>query len=186
MYNYILGEIKKFWDKTFIINKNLGIWFEVIYKWNKKNWEFFLYPYFEQNLHTYINFCFSEYEQKQLFEKLIKIPGIWPKTAYNISTISMEKLKSSLDKNDINFFTKIPWIWPKTAKRIIIELKENFNKIDLEKINVDEKLFKQISKTLVNLWYNKNEIIKLLQQCPIEFKEENLQQIIKWLLDNID
>jgi len=185
MFNYFSWKIKKYWEKTFLINEKFWIWLEICYQGNKKEWIFFIYPYFEQNLHTYINFCFDTIEQKKLFEKLIKIPGIGPKTAYNISTIPWDNLKQALENNDIKFFTKLPWIGPKTSKRIIVELKENFDKIDLEKINIDEKLFNQITKTLSNLWYNKKDIVELLQKCPIKLEEKNLQQIIKRLLDNL-
>jgi Holliday junction resolvasome RuvABC DNA-binding subunit len=57
--------------------------------------------------------------------------------------------------------------------------------MDIDKLQIDEKLFKKIVTMLSNLGYEKSQITQLLQKCEIPLKEENLQQIIKRLLDNL-
>jgi Holliday junction DNA helicase RuvA len=183
MFNFFKWKIKKFEEKIYLTNWNF--WFEVIYNWNQKEWTYFLYPYFEQNLHTYIYFCFDKINQKLLFEKLIKLPGIWPKTAYIISMIDENIPKKATEDFDINFFKNLPGIWPKTAKRILVELKDSFNKIEFNKLQIDEELFKKITTTLSNLGYDKNQVKSLLKECEIPLKEENIEKIIKRLLDNL-
>ncbi len=183
MFNYFVWEIKTIENKTFLMNN--FFWFQVLYKWNKTKWSFFLYPYRDQNLHTYIYFCFDNIKSKNLFEKLIKLPGIWPKNAFNIATIPEEKLKKIIDETNIKLLTQIPGIWPKTAKRIIIELKDQISKIDEEFLKENEEIVNKIVSTLTNLWYESKTIKKLLKTCPIKLEEKNLSNIIKRILDNL-
>ena len=174
MFNFVKGKILNIGGKIFVIDKNWIFWYEVIYKGDKKEGEFFLFPYFEQNFHTVIYFCFENLNQKKLFEKIVKIPWIWPKTAYNISIISPLVLDKILKEQNIDFLKQIPGIWPKTAKRIVLELKDT---LSVEKD--DNKLNWKIIKMLTNLWFDKEAITNALKKVDIEINEENLPLILK-------
>ncbi len=183
MFHYIVWEIMDL-DWTIFI-KNQFVWIQVYYTGNKKSWEFFLFPYYDQNFNTYNYFAFEEINQKNFFDKINKIPGIWPKTAYHISMIEPEILSKAVNEFDFKFFEAIKWIWPKTAKRILIDLKHTISEAEIKKLEIDQKLYKDILWSLKPLGYESKKIKKAIENCPIEMKQEKLGEIIKRVINNI-
>lgn len=151
----------------------------------KNHESFFLFPSFDQNNNSYNYLAFDDLEKKVFFEAIHKIPWIGVKTAYYISMMDQEKLKEAIDNFDTNFFQSIPWVWAKTAKRILVELKNSFSEEDISKLNIDEKLYKNITSSLKALGYDTKKIQTLLKECPVDLKEENKDKIIKRLIDNL-
>lgn len=69
-------------------------------------------------------FGFLELEDLTLFENLITVSGIGPKTALNIFSFGERKdIIEAIVKSDVGFFTSVPRLGTKNAQKIIIELK---------------------------------------------------------------
>ncbi len=100
-----------------------------------------------------------------LFQKLIAIGGIGPKTALAIlSPFDVEKVEEAILNGNANFLVKIPGIGKKTAQRIILELKGQLVKEESEKsIDIPEEVY----QILLNLGYRRKEIDKVLKDLPI-------------------
>lgn len=70
-------------------------------------------------------FGFLEQEDLKLFELLLGVPGIGPKTALNILNVATpETLRHSITSGETGYLTKISGIGRKTAEKIVLELKE--------------------------------------------------------------
>ncbi len=70
-------------------------------------------------------FGFLETDDLKLFELLLGVPGIGPKTALNILNVATpETLRRSITSGETAYLTKISGIGRKTAEKIILELKE--------------------------------------------------------------
>jgi Holliday junction DNA helicase RuvA len=68
---------------------------------------------------------FSSQEELNLFEMIITISGIGPKTALNVLNISsVQALKNAIKKNDIAHLVKVSGIGRKIAEKIVLELKD--------------------------------------------------------------
>lgn len=68
---------------------------------------------------------FLEEDDLKLFELLLGVPGIGPKTALNILNVATpETLRRSISSGETAYLTKISGIGRKTADKIILELKE--------------------------------------------------------------
>jgi Holliday junction DNA helicase RuvA len=82
-------------------------------------------------------FAFHNETEKHLFQMLISVSGIGPKTAINLlSAVTPEEFKRRLIAGEVAMLTALPGIGPKTARRIIVELKDKFvniSKDDLPK-----------------------------------------------------
>lgn len=87
--------------------------------------ELFIYTHVrEDNISL---FGFLEAQDLKLFENLIGISGIGPKTAMNIfSAGNRNEIMSAITKGDVDFFTSVPRLGRKNAQKIIIELKNKF------------------------------------------------------------
>lgn len=69
-------------------------------------------------------FGFLEIEDLALFESLLTVSGIGPKTALNIFSFGERaEITEAIVKGDYIFFTSVPRLGTKNAQRIVIELK---------------------------------------------------------------
>jgi Holliday junction DNA helicase RuvA len=85
--------------------------------------EFWLY----QNIREDANelYGFSAYEKLEMFELLLNVNGIGPKSAMGIMTmISAEELKEAIATSDLAMLTKVSGIGKKTAERIVLDLRD--------------------------------------------------------------
>ena len=72
---------------------------------------------------------FTGLEEKRLFEMLIGVSGIGPRSALTmLSGISPARFQEAVLKGDIRRLTAIPGIGKKSAERVILELKEKIKK----------------------------------------------------------
>lgn len=70
-------------------------------------------------------FGFLDEKDLELFELLLGVPGIGPKTALNILNMAtVETLRHSISSGETAYLTKISGIGRKMADKIILELKE--------------------------------------------------------------
>ena len=103
----------------------------------------------------------------------ISISGIGPKLGLTIiSGLAPEKLKMKIISGDVKALTSIPGVGAKTAKRIIIELKDKFSKIDSETLGfedeIDSKIFKDVISALDGLGYKEKESKQALKQLGLD------------------
>jgi holliday junction DNA helicase RuvA len=71
---------------------------------------------------------FARKEELELFELLITVSGIGPKSALGIlSVTTLDTLKTAISSNDTSHLTKVSGIGKKTAEKIVLELKDKFD-----------------------------------------------------------
>jgi Holliday junction DNA helicase RuvA len=72
-------------------------------------------------------FGFDNREQMELFEKLIGVSGIGPKTALGVlSAATIDEIETAVINDDVTVLTKVSGIGAKTAERIVLELKSKY------------------------------------------------------------
>lgn len=81
-------------------------------------------------IHTHVRedllelYGFAEIEDLRLFEYLISVSGIGPKTAIGIYAVgSRSDIIKAIVGGDVTFFTSVPRLGKKNAQKLIIELK---------------------------------------------------------------
>jgi len=145
----------------------------------------FLHPHIDDNNKTIRYYAFDTHDQKEIFENLLKINGIGPKTAFHIAQIPQKDIQEAIKDLNVKFFQNIPGIGPKSAKKILLELKDTIKQDDLIKLSIDEKLLKKIVATLKSLGYEAHKINHVLQKYENPINEETLQEVIKWVIKHI-
>ena len=74
-------------------------------------------------------FGFSRLEERTLFDQIISVSGIGPKTGLNIlSSIGSVDLREAIRSSDIPALIGVPGVGRKTAERMIVELRDKFLK----------------------------------------------------------
>lgn len=134
---------------------------------------------------SYSLFGFINNQEKDLFRLLIKINGIGPKVALSIlSVVSRLEFIELIINGNIKRLSSIPGIGKKTAERLILELKDKLEKINLDdSFNYEENQENDIIKALVSLGYNQKEALLAIKNIPKNITE--LSQAIKIALNYI-
>ena len=177
MFHYFQWKIEKKGWITLLIHDY--IWIQVLYVWRKTEWEFYLFPVYDENKRTIQYFAFDTLEQKQIFEQFLKVNGIWSKTAFQLAQTPQEDISRAVKNMDVKFFQSIPWVWPKWAKKILLELKDSLSVNELTSLDIDQKLFKDIVKSMHDFWYESENVKKILLTYKEPITREKMPEIIK-------
>lgn len=108
---------------------------------------------------------FMDKEEMGLFELLISISGIGPKTGIAVlNASSIENLKTAIASGDTSYLTKISGIGRKIAEKIIFELREKVggNK-EAEKAMQGDS---DVLEALESLGYNEREAREAVKKLP--------------------
>ncbi|MCL5435194.1 MAG: Holliday junction branch migration protein RuvA [Patescibacteria group bacterium] len=130
-------------------------------------------------------FGFLEAEDLKLFEALITVSGIGPKTALNIFSFGQRKdIIEAIIKGDVSFFTSVPRLGTKNAQKIIIELKNKMgagNDLDLSGKDLLENA--EVVQALKNFGFSVSEAQKAVRE--IKAQGLTLNQKIKLALKQL-
>ena len=189
MLSYIKGQ-DKLKPAQFIIIENNGIGYKVFVSADlllesKVGDEVELYTYQHVREDALMLFGFKNYDQLQLFELLISISGVGPKTALGVFAVAEPAdIKSAIVNEDASVLKKVSGIGAKTAERIVLELK---NKVtgDFGEIKTKEELSGDVDsiEALVSLGYSANDAREALKQVDktITNPSDKVREALKYL-----
>ena len=137
-------------------------------------------------------FGFETPQQKNLFNKLIQVTKLGPKTAINIlSKLSPDEFIEAIFNENIIKLTQIPGIGKKTAKRIILELKEKLEKTHginnfyIKPKRIDNQKYLDVLSALKNLGYKDEEVDSLIKQEIEQEPDLLIEEIIRNILKRL-
>jgi Holliday junction DNA helicase RuvA len=120
-----------------------------------------------------------------LFEKLIGISGIGPKTALGVlSLASVDDIESAIIRGDAAILTKVSGVGKKTAERIVLELKNKFKgKVELGERQSGNFEDSDVLDALVGLGYGIDDARSALKNIDSEIKgaDEKIKACLKAL-----
>ena len=111
---------------------------------------------------------FANFEERELFDRVISVSGIGPKTGLAIvSALGAEALKEAIRSSGIHTLTSIPGVGRKTAERLIVELRDRFVKEEISGgVLVDgaPKARQEAMSALVALGYARADAEKAIRE----------------------
>ena len=133
MYEYINGLITNITPSYIVIASRSGVGYR-LYSAN---------PYrFEENVesHVYVQqivrendislYGFIDADEKALFNKLLNVSGIGPKSALAIlANGDAEGLISAVENDNVAYLTQFPGVGKKTAQQIVLDLKGKLDEL---------------------------------------------------------
>jgi holliday junction DNA helicase RuvA len=170
MIGFLKGTIEHL-DRPFVFIDVSGVGYKVlvsesVYSKLSKDQKIKLFTY------TYVRedelglFGFLEIEDLKLFENLITVSGIGPKTALNIFSFGQRNnIIEAIVKGDVSFFTSVPRLGTKNAQKIIIELKNKMGATsDLDLSGNDLLENAEVIQALKNFGFSAQESQKALRE----------------------
>lgn len=134
-----------------------------------------------------ILYGFRDTETRDAFDLLTTVSGIGPKLAMGIlDGDDVTNIAKYIISKDEKSLTKLPGVGKKTAQRIILELKDKIEKLnlDLSQVNKDETVFEEKDdpavEALISLGYNVYDAKKSLEKIdPSLDISERIREALK-------
>lgn len=186
MINYLKGYPLIFKDKL-IINIG-GVGYGVFVCNNllsqvKSNQEIELFIYTHVREDKLELFGVPSLQYLQIFEMILSVSGIGPKTALLIVNHHPSQIVTAIQNADIKFFTSIPRIGKKLAQKIIIELKGKLGSVKELDLTPLSKEAQDIQDALIGLGFEESAIREVLEKIDWQNlpTKDVLKQAIKLL-----
>lgn len=140
---------------------------------------------------------FATMEEKQLFERLIQVSGIGPKSALAIMASEDHKgLIQAIETSDITYLTRFPGVGKKTAQQMVIDLQGKLDEVTLfaeemwdlspeVEVASHVKAGDEAKEALKALGYSEREIkrvAKTLDAQQLTSTDEYLRQALKLMM----
>lgn len=197
MYEYLTGTITQVFPAYIVVENNgIGYLINVANPFRFKTDEtkqekIYLHQVVREN--EIALYGFSDFNEKQLFLKLISVSGIGPKSALAIlANEDHNGFVSAVNNDDDAYLTKFPGIGKKTAKQIILDLKGKLGGLesgeplkgqqDLEIVAEQASPYlKEALEALLALGYTKTEVKKTGRKL-LDFKDDSTDEYLRQAL----
>lgn len=152
----------------------------------------------EVSLFTYLSvreaamdlFGFYSLAEKEMFELLISVSGIGPKSAQSIlSGIQIENLKDALKSGNISRLISTPGIGRKTAERMVIELRDKVESLaeSIDGVSFGASTVRGDAITaLINLGYNQKVAERMVRAITDKSPNISIEDLIKEALVSLN
>ena len=115
-------------------------------------------------------FGFSSLQERSLFRTLIKVNGVGPKMALGIlSGMTAGEFAHAIRTDDVATLVKLPGVGKKTAERLVIEMRDRLDDIDVTvNTNVSDKrpdIQQEAESALIALGYKPQDAAKMISRA---------------------
>ncbi len=122
---------------------------------------------------------FESIEAKSLFERLISVSGVGPKTALGVlASGSLSSLEDAITRGDVSYLTSVQGIGKKTAERLVVELKGKMASLQ----QYSSSSLQEVSEALLTMGYSGEEVRGALQSLDAS---ANASVLIKQALTSL-
>ena len=180
MIGYLQGEIKYTGsDSIIILVNNVGykVYVSKLFSIGTSV-ELFIHTHVREDALTL--YGFASPADLQMFEWLLDVSGIGPKTALLCLAQGSAQIAKAIATADVGFFTQIPRLGKKNAQKIIIELKNKiggFSELNL----ADDESTSEAVLALQYMGYTLGEAQKAVSAVgPAESVEETIRKVLKY------
>mgnify|MGYP001596340413 CR=1 FL=1 len=189
MIGFLSGEVVARDDQYIVIDVS-GVGYKVVVANGvlssiSKNAKVRLFVYTHVREDAISLFGFLDSLDLKLFENLISVSGIGPKTAMNIFSIgTRDAISQAIITSDVSFFVGVPRLGKKNAQKIIIELKSKLGSIeDLDLSKIDNKENSEVVAALKSFGFSSKEALGALKNIKGKGKttEEKIRLALKYL-----
>ena len=194
MISYLSGKVKNISEKTLTILTVSGVGYSVFSPINTL-FSFKIDDEIEMLIHTVVKddaidlYGFTNEGELQMFEKLITVSGVGPRSALNILSVSStQNIAIAVENGDANLLSGIPGVGKKSCEKIVIELKGKLSKFIVENRDVNNKnnLLEENDArlALVSLGYSEKDINTAVKEAKEnkDFEKMKANEIIKEVL----
>lgn len=110
-------------------------------------------------------FGFLDVADKRLFQLLLGVSGVGPRTALAISDLGASSIIAAVQEANVTRFSAVPRVGKKLAQKIIIELKSKLGSLqELELGGVTDPAQQEVLAALISLGFEEQSIYRVLKE----------------------
>ena len=110
-------------------------------------------------------FGFLDVADKRLFQLLLGVSGVGPRTALAISDLGASSIIAAVQEANVARFSAVPRVGKKLAQKIIIELKSKLGSLqELELGGVTDPAQQEVLAALISLGFEEQSIYRVLKE----------------------
>lgn len=131
---------------------------------------------------------FMQEAERDLFERLLTLSGIGPKTALAIvGHVDLHHFHKAIASSDIQLLSKIPGVGKKTAERLVVELRDRFAKeVPPSSTTLHSSLAQDALRAMIHLGYSPAIAETAIQKILKDHHEEtDLGRVITLALQKL-
>ena len=194
MYEYLNGELVHILPTAIVVDVH-GVGYQVVfanpYRLQdslKKQIKVLVQQVVREDSITLYGFISNE--ERELFQRLISVSGIGPKSAMSIlANDDTEGFVNAVESGNVTYLTKFPGVGKKTAQQIILDLKGKFEALPEEAtkavVSTNQATLEEAKEALLGLGYSAKEITKIwksLEAAAPSTTQEALKVAFKLLM----
>ena len=194
MYEYLNGELAHILPTAIVVDVH-GVGYQVVfanpYRLQdslKKQIKVLVQQVVREDSITLYGFISSE--ERELFQRLISVSGIGPKSAMSIlANDDTEGFVNAVESGNVTYLTKFPGVGKKTAQQIVLDLKGKFEALPEETtkavVSTNQATLEEAKEALLGLGYSAKEITKIwksLEAAAPSTTQEALKVAFKLLM----
>ena len=194
MYEYLNGELAHILPTAIVVDVH-GVGYQVVfanpYRLQdslKKQIKVLVQQVVREDSITLYGFISSE--ERELFQRLISVSGIGPKSAMSIlANDDTEGFVNAVESGNVTYLTKFPGVGKKTAQQIILDLNGKFEAVPEETtkavVSTNQATLEEAKEALLGLGYSAKEITKIwksLEAAAPSTTQEALKLAFKLLM----
>ena len=194
MYEYLNGELAHILPTAIVVDVH-GVGYQMVfanpYRLQdslKKQIKVLVQQVVREDSITLYGFISSE--ERELFQRLISVSGIGPKSAMSIlANDDTEGFVNAVESGNVTYLTKFPGLGKKTAQQIILDLKGKFEAVHEETtkavVSTNQATLEEAKEALLGLGYSAKEITKIwksLEATAPSTTQEALKVAFKLLM----
>lgn len=194
MYEYLNGKLAHILPTAIVVDVH-GVGYQVVFAnpyrlqdFLKKQIKVLVQQVVREDSITLYGFISSE--ERELFQRLISVSGIGPKSAMSIlANDDTEGFVNAVESGNVTYLTKFPGVGKKTAQQIILDLKGKFEALPEETtkavVSTNQATLEEAKEALLGLGYSAKEITKIwksLEAAAPSTTQEALKVAFKLLM----
>lgn len=110
-------------------------------------------------------FGFPELAEKKLFQLLLSVSGVGPRTALAISDLGASTITQAVQEANVSRFSAVPRVGKKLAQKIIIELKSKLGSLqELELGGVTDPNQQEVVAALLSLGFEEQQVYRVIKE----------------------
>ena len=194
MISYIKGILAEKTPARLVVEMS-GLGYEILIPlssydiFGEEGSEVLVYTHFHVREDSHQLFGFATQKERRLFEMLISVSGIGPRSALTIlSGVSVDDFCGAITREEVSFLTAISGVGRKTAQRLIVELKGRVSELEVEvgvgagKVSVHDAMSEAV-QALMALGFTRPAARRAVEKCVDEAEGDvGIEELIRGAL----
>lgn len=202
MIGYLEGTVLEVLERQILLKSRDGIGWQIFCALEVKkeeNIQLYITQVFRENSQDL--FGFHELDEKILFEQLLKVKGVGPKSAFTLlNSLGRDNLVEAILTENKKMLTKAPGVGPRVAGQIILDLSSKISEIkkservtsyrsssegQSKKITHSHSIFEESIMACVELGFNEKTIAPLVRDFIKKHGPRRAEDVVSHVLKEV-